>query len=241
MIYNIKLGTFGGPLRNGDIIGVANVITYLRIRNSDPMLQFHMDDDAVGSADYIQTFFKYIKNTTDFFTDEVGSEYLNWNRVNVWDFRDIAGDIVVIDSPPQKELKLVMVPVFDADYNQYRNWPIETFQKFVNESQTILESNARIILCSSKHYNIFPDNVEVCTNLEDTLEHIKTCTFYVGGDTGLTHFASVLDNRPKIFYINSSRALLHTLPFRWESIYNDTPISFFKYWLDFEGSNFQTS
>ena len=39
MIYNIKVGAFGGQLRAGDLIGVANVVEHMR--KTDITTQFY--------------------------------------------------------------------------------------------------------------------------------------------------------------------------------------------------------
>ncbi len=41
MIINIEAGTFG-TVRNGDMIGVANVLEHIRKVNNNPLIQFHL-------------------------------------------------------------------------------------------------------------------------------------------------------------------------------------------------------
>jgi hypothetical protein len=36
MIINIEPGTFGGPLRMGDLVGVCNVVAHLRKKHNQP-------------------------------------------------------------------------------------------------------------------------------------------------------------------------------------------------------------
>ena len=38
MIINIEPGTFGGPLRNGDLLGVCNVLEHIRKTNNNPQI-----------------------------------------------------------------------------------------------------------------------------------------------------------------------------------------------------------
>ena len=55
MIINVPLGAFGGPLRNGDIIGVANVVEYLR-KVDNPNIKFHLHSNAISDAVYCKQF-----------------------------------------------------------------------------------------------------------------------------------------------------------------------------------------
>jgi ADP-heptose:LPS heptosyltransferase len=41
---------------------------------------------------------------------------------------------------------------------------------------------------------------EISNDFMTNVEHILSCEIYVGGDTGMSHFASVLNNGPKISY-----------------------------------------
>ena len=54
MIYNIKVGAFGGQLRAGDLIGVANVVEHMR--KTDITTQFYLESDAVKQSDIARYF-----------------------------------------------------------------------------------------------------------------------------------------------------------------------------------------
>ncbi len=60
-IINVEPGTFGGPLRNGDLIGVANVVEHLRQTN-DSKLQFHIKDEAISPEKYVREFNSFLLN-----------------------------------------------------------------------------------------------------------------------------------------------------------------------------------
>ena len=94
MILNIKKGVFGDCIRNGDLIAVANVVEYLR--KNVPDLKFYIHSDAMAQAEYNRQFYSWMIKNTDYFSDIPGEKDLNWSRVNLWDFRDIAGDLVKI-------------------------------------------------------------------------------------------------------------------------------------------------
>ena len=104
MILNIKKGVFGDCIRNGDLIAVANVVEYLRLETSD--LKFYIQPDAMAQADFNRQFYSWMLKNTDYFSNTPGEKDLNWSKVNLWDFRDIAGDLVKIKNPliPEKKI-----------------------------------------------------------------------------------------------------------------------------------------
>jgi hypothetical protein len=105
MIINIEPGTFG-TVRNGDMIGVANVLEHIRKINNNPMIQFHLKPGNVSSDTHCQTFYEIMLKMTNYFSTEPGEQSLPWRKVNVWDFRDISGDLVKIpnNAPMEKRL-----------------------------------------------------------------------------------------------------------------------------------------
>ena len=111
MILNINEGVFGGPVRNGDLIAVANVVAHLR-KSNHPELKFYMKPGSVNSAQFVQEFFTFMKTNTDYFSEQPGNEDLPWKKVNLWDFRDVIGDNVVIKNPLIMVKKIVVFPLF---------------------------------------------------------------------------------------------------------------------------------
>jgi len=69
------------------------------------------------------------------------------------------------------------------------------------------------ILCMANNYNIDQKGFVCDTDYIRNIEHIIDCSHFVGGDTGTSHFASVLDDDKKINYYYGSVGLLHTTPF----------------------------
>jgi ADP-heptose:LPS heptosyltransferase len=226
MIFNIAPGTFGGPVRNGDMIGIINVIQHLR--KSIPDTQFHMLPGTINESDYCQKFFSFLCNFTDFFSVSTGKNDLLWRNVNLWDFRDISGDVVSIKNETVIKDKLVVFPLFDAPYNCYRNWPIAVFSNILKEFSNF---EGEKIICA----DISPDTdlhgFNVSTDFLTNIHHILDCKIFVGGDTGTSHFASALDRGPqRMIYYYSSRGLLHTTPFHVLKGKGELRT----YWLDFE-------
>ena len=238
MIINCVPDTFdilGQGLRNGDLIAVCNVIAHLRNSRQQP-IQFYLPESCLNGADYIQKFYQHLCATTDFFSDTPGVKTLAWKRVMLWDFRDIIGDCVKITCDSVKQQKLVVFPVYDAQYNQNRNWPQELLMNILEHCETNYPTYEKI-LCARDDLSNFVDlrSFTMSTDFITNVRHIENAAVYIGGDTGMSHFASVLDPGPRelVFWYNG-RGMIHTLPFY--SLQGHGEIH--KFWHNFEGTVF---
>jgi hypothetical protein len=218
MILNITASTFGGPLRTGDLIAVLNVIQHLR-NTQNPNIQFHIPQNAIHNTSYCLLFADYLQENTDFLSKTASHETLPWTKVNLWDFRAISGDLVQIATNSVKEEKLVVFPVLNAPYNTYRNWSIELLNKIIDDC-VLQYPHYEKIMCVSENdlQNIktlnLNNNWKISTDFLKNISHITTSSIFIGGDTGTSHFASVLVNGPEHkTYHYSGRGLLHTIPF----------------------------
>lgn len=210
MIVNIPLGAFGGPLRNGDMIGVANIVEHLR--QSDPTISFYLMPDAVSNSEYCQRFYKFLVDNTNYFSKEPGNNVINWKNISVWDYRGICGDIVKIHNNKKKERKVVIFPLFNAQYNQYRNWPERLFEELIHKYNSDMYFDYKKVICTED--NIAVEGWETSKDFMTNIDHIMTSEIFVGGDTGTSHFVGALVNGPdEIFYYCSGHGLLHTIPF----------------------------
>jgi hypothetical protein len=234
MIINITHETFGGAVRNGDLIAVCNVVEYLR-KQIKPEVKLHMLPGSINQADYCQKFYDFLLKQTNYFSEIKGTETLGWKKVNLWDFREISGDLVVIPNELPMSKKIVIFPVFDAPYNVYRNWPQPLFVDILNKYDTEEYKDYEKIICSKE----VPSGVglggyEHSQDFMQNIYHIMTAEIFVGGDTGTTHFAFALDRGPKsLKYYNSGRGLVHTLPFYLMKGKGENN----GYWLNFENTN----
>jgi hypothetical protein len=230
MIINIEPGTFG-TVRNGDLIAVANVVEHLRKTNNNPNIRFHMKPGSISNEKYVQDFHSFLIGITDYFSAFEGSESLPWRRVNLWDFRDISGDLVKIPNVFPEQKKIVIFPLLDAPYNQWRNWPGHVLEQLLVSFDKPEYADYEKIICNKIDLQV--SGWKSSTNFIDNIRHIMEAEIFVGGDTGTTHFAFALDRAPKeLVYLGSSRALVHTLPFyllQGKGKMNN-------YWMDFEGS-----
>ena len=239
-IINIEPGTFGGPLRNGDMIGVANVVEYLRKIKKDPTIKFHIKNawpQGISSEKYCQDFHSWMIAMTDYFSAFEGEQSLPWRRVNLWDFRDISGDLVKIPNNTPMKKKIVVFPLFDAPYNTYRNWPNILFEDIIDKYNTNEYDDYEKIICVKDRHNR-PDyrKWKYSHDFMENIQHILEAEIFVGGDTGTSHFAWALDRGPaELIYYNSSRGLVHTLPF----YLTQGKGKLNTYWLDFESTQWQ--
>ena len=233
MIYNITNTTFGGAVRNGDLIAVCNIIQFLRSDCDLSGVQFHMQKGSISDSDYVQKFFHYLTQVTDYFSLEPGDKTLPWKKVNIWDYRDICGDLVSIQNKQETQKKIVVFPVFDADYNVYRNWSNHVFNSIIDKYSKF--NDYEKIVCLSPNVKVeLNSDWKVSYDFMENIHHITTSEYFVGGDTGTSHFAWSLDRGPKLEYVISGRGLLHCLPFYL--LQGKGTIT--KYWLNFEGSTF---
>ena len=236
LIYNINPQTFG-PLgvRNGDLVAICNIVHDLRKKKNDPALQFYLEPGVLNAQDYIQKFFRILCSLTDCFSLYPGQQSLPWRNVGVWDYRDISGDHVTIVNPCVQEKKVVVFPVYDAEYNVQRNWSMAAFYNILKEVNAKYPDYERIVCAREQPPPSFDmHGFTVSTDFNTNIEHIMTAAVFVGGDTGVSHFASVLRPGPEeLVYVYSSHCLLHTLPFYYLS---ERRGRLETYWLDFTGT-----
>jgi hypothetical protein len=234
-IINVEPGTFGGPLRMGDLVGVCNVVEHLRKVNNNPEIRFHIRAEATSTDRNVQDFHSALLSLTNYFSAFEGQESLPWRRVNLWDFRDICGDLVKIPNNRPMKKKIVIFPLTDAPYNVYRNWPTNLFKQLLEKYSSEEYKDYEKIICSKNGFES-NDVWKVSSDIIENLNHIMYAEIFIGGDTGTSHFAWALDRAPKdLIYYNSSRGLIHTLPFYLMQGKGRMAT----YWMDFEGTSWQ--
>ena len=235
MIYNVPVDAFG-PLgtRNGDLIAIANIIEWMRKEKNDQSIKFFLAPGVLNREDYIQKFYSFLCQSTDYFSVIPGEKILEFHNIGVWDFRDIIGDHVKIHNKSAKSDIIVVFPLYDAQYNTQRNWSIDIMNGVLNEVREKYPSHIHIICAKDIPPKGLIDTTgfEISIDFMDNIRYIMEAEAFYGGDTGVSHFASALDNGPELNYIYSSRCLIHTLPFYYLS---DRKGNLKTYWLDFVG------
>ena len=236
MIFNITNETFGGPVRMGDLLAVCNVVEHLRQKFGENV-KFHMLPGSIYQAEHCNKFYNLLLTITDYFSETTGQIPLGWKNVNLWDYRDISGDLVKIKNDKTKEKKIVIFPLFDSKYNTYRNWPNHICLDILNTYNKPEFSEYSKFVCTNEKIPVEQFGYTNSTDFIENINHIMTSSVFVGGDTGTTHFAfSLIDGPKHLEYVGSSRALVHTLPF----YLMQGKGKFTNYWLDMEGSDFRT-
>ena len=236
MIYNITPTTFGTlGTRNGDLIAIVNILQWLRKKENNPNIKFHLQDGVLNKDDYVKKFYSYLFDLTDCFSLYPGDVNFQWNNVSVWDARDVIGDHVVINNSKTQEKKVVVFPVYDAQYNTQRNWSMDALSTILTECREKYPNHKKYICCKDEPPSfINTKDFTISTDFISNIEHIMTAEVFYGGDTGVSHFASALEPGPKNkIYYYSSRCMIHTIPFYYIQERRGELRTF---WVDFTGA-----
>lgn len=216
MIYNITNVTFGEyGIRNGDMIAMINVLQWLRRKHNNPNIKFYITPEIIISdTGYHQKFFDFLCENYDYFSLTPGEYYLPYEHIMLWDFRDNIGDVVQIPNLQQQQKKLVVFPIFDAQYNTLRNWSPALFMNILEFCCQQYHDHERIVCIKELPEDIACPGFTVSTDFISNVTHLMQSDIYVGGDTGMSHLASALFPGPReLVYFYTCRGMIHTLPF----------------------------
>lgn len=195
IIINITGNDFGGKPKMGDMIGILNVLQYMRNKNNNQKIKFYIHDSEIQQGkEYVKLFKDFLIKYTDYLSDVKGT--LNFEGfVEIWGFRELNGEYVLIKNNEEIKNKICIFPLLDAEYNGERNWSKELLQEIINDFATY-DDYEKYICIADNHYlrDIDIKDFNVSLNFIDNINHIINCKYYVGGDTGFSHFVSVLDN-----------------------------------------------
>lgn len=222
MIINIQEKDFGGKLRNGDLVGMCNVLEYIRKQENNNKIQFYFPEDMVVDQEYGVKFLQFLQKHTDYFSDISGELFLQSSNISVWEMRSLSGDLVKIDNSAYvKHKKVSIFPIFDAKYNIYRNWSIELTNHIISKYKSLFPEHEIYLCLSEKNLN-FLDNlnlhgISVSFDFDQNINHICESEIFVGGDTGTSHFAGSLLNPAKNYYYYSAEETLHTFPLHFKT------------------------
>jgi ADP-heptose:LPS heptosyltransferase len=219
MIINIQQKDFGGRIRSGDILGVCNLLEHIRIILNNPYIKIYLPDESIEDSSSVKKFREFLKEHTDYFSDIAGDQYFQFEKFNVWDYRSISGDLVQVDNTKyKKEDKICIFPLFDAQYNIYRNWSIDLMKTIIQYYQQNFKG--RIIVCTHEDQKDFIERnflgLEYSYDYDENIQHLITCKYFAGGDTGTSHLAGSLINRPKNLFFYSAQEIFHTFPLNFK-------------------------
>jgi len=221
-VITVTYNNFYGKLRNGDILGICNILAHVRKVENDDSIKIHIPENLIFQPEFGIKFFNFVKKNTDYFSDEPGNLHFTYENINFWDYRSVIGDNIKIDNSNYiKKNKICIFPIFDAPYNTYRNWSIE-LTNYIIEKYKSEYKEYEIFICIDKELNIYYeklnlDDINLSFDFEQNLNHIFTCKVYVGGDTGTSHLAGSVTNPAINDYYYSCEGLLHTLPLNYKT------------------------
>ena len=197
---NYKIDGNFGFVRRGDLIAILAVIESLRFQYSKK-IRFNIVNMNEFLRDVARSFFD------GYIHEKEGTEKCPIEG-NVWVYYDYLHkflDVRLRMPNKYKELKnpdiikIVINPLFDAPYNRDRNWNPELFKKILNMLLSLPEHYQIVVTGSSTQIKNLPDLSNcraVLNDIHASMEEISTADVYIGGDTGLTHFASSVDKHP---------------------------------------------
>lgn len=235
MIYNVIPGTFNNyGIRNGDMIAIINFLQWFRIQEDNPNIKLYLNPNVIVKQDYCRQFYDFLYQHTDCFSYEEGYLDLPYHELMLWDFRDICGDVVSIHNDREKKKKIVVFPIYDADYHNHRNWSIELLESILKEYSEKYPDHEKLVC--AKDIPEMPINMHgfsLSIEFLRNIYHIMEAEIFIGGSTGTTHFASALDSGPELIYYYNGREMIHTLPFHimngkgtlkkfWQNCYKTT-------------------
>jgi hypothetical protein len=203
-VLNLTHKNFGGYIKMGDFIAVLNILSFIR-KSSDSMIKFHLPESELQKKEHVIKFKNFLNNHTNFFSEIPGvrNYEMNWE---IWGFRKKYGEHVIIDNPHTQEKKICIFPLLNASYNTQRNWPLGILEKNIKKFSMPEYDMFKRIICiedAGLINDIDIKNFSISTNFEDNLFHAMTCSHYVGGDTGFSHFTSVLSDTKDLVYYYS--------------------------------------
>ena len=216
MIYNITKTTFNEyGIRSGDMIAIINFLQWFRKKENNPNIQLHFLPDIIKSYDYCQKFYKFLHTNYDYFTDIKGDANLPFDQLMLWDFRDIIGDHVSLNNFKTMKDKITIFPIYDAGYHTYRNWTSKLLDELLKYYSHQYPHHEKLLCVRDvPTMDIELYDFVISTDYIKNINHIMESKIFIGGDTGVSHFASALDKPPsQLIYYYNGRGMLHTLPF----------------------------
>ncbi len=244
MILEVYPGLFAQQgLRFGDLVGVCNVLEYLRKIHKNKKIKFYVPDTAVYPEPHCYIFRDWLIENTNYLCgiksqpknlqqlDVIpGTDPTYPNMYNIWGMRESVvepkqfvlsiKDLVKIPCKSPKQKKIVVAPLTDAAYNFERNWSLEMTQSIVNLGHQYEQGYERIIVSKQPILGLDLGLFRYSHDFKENLQHVIDCEYFIGGDTGWSHFASALQKRPECKFYYSSKTWGTTCPFYWKE-YND--------------------
>lgn len=234
----------GGKLRAGDMLGACNFLEFIRQQENDSNLRWYLPIELIHPQPHCMQMYSWLLNNTDYFTEYCpgvcppGYQFVNLpvipgtdatynDMYNIWNIREDVltprqrvfniPDTILLPNHEQGVWgKTVICPVMDAEYNHDRNWSLSLLQELVNNYDRT-HMGPKCILSKEEIPGLNPKSFTYSHDYAENLKHIQTCQSYIGGDTGLSHFAGSLETGPTFrtyFYPDTTYGPV--CPLRWK-------------------------
>lgn len=215
-VLNVSRENFA-EIKNGDLVGLLNIIEHLRLRENNPEIKFFIEPSTLNQAKYCTQFYEFLKNKTNYLSNVRGENSLDLFYKSVWNYRMALGDVLKLNIPHLKQKKICVVPIFDAVTNPYRNWSSGLTQQIIDRFDTEEFKGYDKVICGPQlPKDLNHRGFKLSSDFMKNVEHILSCEYYIGGDTGLTHFASSLKDSPKLIYYLPVGSARNTYPMHFE-------------------------
>ena len=217
VILNIHKHHFS-TMRNGDLLAVCNMIAYLRKREKRQDIFAHVMNAAINPQPYNYLFRDFLIANSGYLSATPGVDF-HIPHVSIWDYRGGVGDHIAIDIPRTRVKKIAIFPLWDAAYNTYRNWQSSPrlSQEIINRfSEPKYKAYEKVICTLHELPGLDYKDFQISRDFHQNIEHILTCMHYVGGDSGLSHFAGSLEHGPHLhYYMHGERGVFHSAPLNY--------------------------
>lgn len=236
-VYN---GLFGphpnvAGLKAGDLIACCNFLEFIRGQQDDPTMQLYLADEVIFPGHTI-ILRDWLEEHTDYVTTSPtklvelnvipGTDPTYSTMYNIWNIREDVlcrkqsvfdiPDAVRIPSLPMKS-KIVLAPLMDADYNHERNWSLQYTQNLIKSCLWFQPTYEWILVSKEPIIGLELGPFVYSHNYKENLNHIREAKVYIGGDTGLSHFAGSIDSSMCREYHYSKSTYGTTNPLNWKS------------------------
>jgi ADP-heptose:LPS heptosyltransferase len=204
MIINCDYKNFGGFIKMGDLVAVMNIFEYIREKLYNPTIKFYLPEESL-QKDYninVVKFKKILQETTDFFSETPG--YANLEDIfELWSFRNDTYEKLILKNTSLQERKICIFPLLEVSYDIERKWSIELLHDIIDQYSQDVYLNYKKFICIEKESLLRDVDIKdftVSTDFDENIQHVLTCSHFIGGATGFSHFASVLDDEKTLNY-----------------------------------------
>lgn len=215
-----------GCIRKGDLVALCQFIEAIRKQYNPKFKVYLSPHHCLGG---------YLLPFKDYLATEASYKTVPY-RGNLWFYSDYLykrfNITPLIRNPHhQRDGKVVIAPVFDAQYNEDRNWSFRLAERILDwclehnyHTRIIGTASVRQILNQSK----YSDDLFILDDVKQSIAEVRSCEYFIGGDSGFTHFAGAIDGAA-----NSILALYGNLTTnRHQAITYQMREYFLKYYLE---------